>query len=278
MEPLTPVYTAPLFRPLLGELMVLLRTLEPDMWDLPTVAGRWRVRDVVAHLLDGDLRKLAICRDRHQIPLDRPIASDRDLARFINSLNAGGVAFAERLSAQLLIDLAEMTGTWMADYVATLPPHAPAMFAVSWAGETTSENWMDTGREFTERWHHQMQIRDTVGRARLLGPMWMTPLIELSLRALPKAYSAQLAPDGTAIVIDITGETSGAWTLSRDGHAWRLWRGAATAPATTVHVATDNVWRLLYNALSDDAIRERVRVEGDQSLARPLFTARSVIL
>jgi hypothetical protein len=248
------------------------------MWDLPTVAGRWQVRDVVAHLLDGDLRKLAICRDRHELAVDGPIASDRDLARFINGLNATGVEFGQRLSEQLLIDLVEITGAWVADYVATLPPHAAAMFGVSWAGEMTSENWMDTGREFTERWHHQMQIRDAVGRARLLGPMWMTPLIELSLRALPKAYAAQLAPDGTAITIEVSGETSGAWTLTRDAATWRVARGRAVSPAATVRVAADDIWRLLYNALSEDAITERVRVDGDRGLVRPLLAARSVIL
>jgi uncharacterized protein (TIGR03083 family) len=278
MEPFEPRYTAGLFRPLLTELMLLLRTLEPAQWDLPTVAGRWRVRDVVAHLLDGDLRKLAICRDRYQIGTGGPITSDRDLSRLVNGLNATGVEFAERLSEQLLIDLVEITGGWVADYVATLPPHAPATFAVSWAGEMESENWMDIGREFTERWHHQMQIRDAAGRSRLLGSIWMEPLIEFSLRALPKAYHAQLAPAGTAITLEVTGETSGAWTLQREGTAWRLWRGRPAQPSSVVVVTADDVWRLFYNALSDEAIDARVIVRGDRTLAAPLLSARSVIL
>lgn len=278
MEPFEPRYTAGLFRPLLNELMMLLRTLEPAQWDLPTVAGRWRVRDVVAHLLDGDLRKLAICRDRHRIDTGGPITSDRDLARLINGLNATGVEFGERLSEQLLIDLVEIAGGWVADYVVTLPPHAPAVFAVSWAGEMSSENWMDIGREFTERWHHQMQIRDAAGRSRLLGPVWMEPLIEFSMRALPKAYHAQLAPSGTAITLEVNGETSGAWTLQREGAAWRLWCGKAGHPSAVVIVDADDVWRLFYNALSDEAIEERVIVRGDRTLAAPLLSARSVIL
>ena len=278
MEPLDPRYTAPLFRPLLGELMVVLRTLEPAMWDLPTVAGRWRVRDVVAHILDADLRRLAICRDRHAIVPDGPIASEHDLARFINNLNAGGVEFGARLSPQLLIDLVEISGGWVADYFLTLPPHAEAMFSVSWAGESVSEHWMDIGREYTEKWHHQMQIRDAAGRARLLGPLWMEPLIEFSIRALPKAYEARIAPDGTAITLDVHGETSGRWTLHRDKSSWQLSRGAPTASTTTVRMAADDVWRLFYNALSDEAIGERVVVEGDRALAAPLLAARSVIL
>lgn len=39
MQPLTPVYTAPLLRPLLAELLELLRGLSPEQWEAPTVAG-----------------------------------------------------------------------------------------------------------------------------------------------------------------------------------------------------------------------------------------------
>jgi hypothetical protein len=56
----------------------------------------------------------------------------------------------------------------LAAAVAALPPHAEAPFGVAWAGETRSANWLDTGREYTERWHHQMQIRDAVGAPPLL--------------------------------------------------------------------------------------------------------------
>lgn len=278
MEPLEPRYTADLFQPLLGELIGLLRSLEPEMWDRPTIAGRWRVRDVVAHLLDIDLRRLAICRDEHQVAPDNPIASDRDLVRFINHLNAGGVAYGARLSARLLIELLEVTGCWVADYFASLPPHGQATFSVSWAGEGVSENWMDVGRDYTERWHHQMQIRDAVGRARLLAPIWMEPLIEFSVRALPPSYLAVEAPARTAITLQVHGETEGSWTLLREDASWHLRRGRPGAPTTIVSLAVDDVWRLFFNALSAEETAERVVVDGDRSLAAPLLGTRSVIV
>jgi hypothetical protein len=267
-----------LFQPLLGELIALLRSLDPDMWNRRTVAPRWRVRDVATHLLDGDLRKLAICRDGHAVPSDGPIASDRDIARLVNALNDGGVQYGLRLSEQLLVDLLGITGRWIVDYFSALPPSGPAVFAVSWAGEAQSENWMDLGREYTERFHHQMQIRDAVGRPRLLDPVWMEPLIEFSIRALPRTYEAVDAPDGTAITLAVRGETQGDWSLLRAEQTWQLRRGRPDTPATVVTVAADDVWRLFYNALSAAAIAERVKVDGDRSLAVSLLTARSVIL
>jgi uncharacterized protein (TIGR03083 family) len=278
MAPLEPRDAAPLFRPLLDELLVLLRALTPADWERPTVAGAWRVRDVAAHLLDGDLRKLSVHRDGHAPPMDGPIASDRDLARFVDGLNALGVAYGARLSARVLVELLAASGASVADLVESLDPHAPAIFGVSWAGERASANWMDTGREYTERWHHQMQIRDAVGASRLLAPRWLEPLLDFSVRALPPAYDACTAPTGTTVTLAVHGEISGEWSVVREPLAWRLRRGRPDAPDAVVHVAADDVWRLLYNALSADAVRQRVHVEGAAELAAPLLRARSVIL
>jgi uncharacterized protein (TIGR03083 family) len=278
MTPLPPRDAAPLFRPLLDELLALLRALAPADWERPTVAGAWRVRDVAAHLLDGDLRKLSVHRDGHALPMDAPIASDRDLARFVNGLNAGGVAYGARLSPRVLVELLARTGASVAELVESLDPQASALFAVSWAGERTSANWMDTGREYTERWHHQMQIRDAVGAPRLLAPRWMEPLLDFSVRALPPAYHAVTAPDGSTVTLAVHGETSAAWSVVREASAWHVRRGRPDIPDAVVHVAADDAWRLLYNALPPDAVRQRVRVEGSAALAAPLLHARSVIV
>src|SRR5438270_2949035 len=160
--------------------MTLLRGLSTEEWQRPTVAPRWRVRDVAAHLLDGQLRKLAAVRDGHLLP---PDGAEGVLA-LINSLNAGGVAYAQRLSTRLLVDLHDVVGRWSVAFVEALDPNADAVFPVAWAGEERSANWMDSGREYTEWWHHQMQIRDAAGRSPLLlERQWLEPLLDFSLRA-----------------------------------------------------------------------------------------------
>src|SRR3954451_7358100 len=115
MDTLSPIYTANLFAPLHAELLVLLRGLHDDDWQRPTIAGRWRVRDVAAHLLDNDLRRLAAGRDGHPLAPDRPITSARDLGRFVNVLNAEGVSCPARLSPRLLVELLETSGAWVID-------------------------------------------------------------------------------------------------------------------------------------------------------------------
>jgi uncharacterized protein (TIGR03083 family) len=276
VQPLTACYTAPLFQPLLGTLLTLLRGLSPEDWQRQTVAPRWRVRDVAAHLLDGDLRKIAVYRDSHFLSVDKPPVTDAEVAQLVNGLNATGVAYAARLSPRLLVDLLAVTGGWVAEVIEALPPHGPSIFPVSWAGESESENWMDTGREYTERWHHQMQIRDAVGAPPvLLEPQWMMPFLDLSVRALPYAYRSVQADAGAAVVFHVTGATTSAWTLVRDSSAWRIGSGAETNPAATVRIAADDAWRLLYNAPVD---RSRIQVKGDAALVEPLIRARSVVL
>src|SRR5688572_6408472 len=158
-----PVDTRALFRPVSTACVALLRGLTPADWERPTVAGTWFVRDIVAHLVDLTFRRLSFHRDRMAPPPPpRPMNSERDFVDFINELNAQWVSAARRFSPRVLTDLFESASMDLADWFEALPLEAPALFGVSWAGEQVSEGWFDIGREFTELWHHQEQIRMAV--------------------------------------------------------------------------------------------------------------------
>ena len=278
MQPVSPVETVPLFAPLLAELLTLLRGLPAPAWSRPTLARQWTVHDIAAHLLDGDLRKIAASRDGQQLTPDRPLRSPRDLVDWLNGLNASGVQTFGRLSPRLLVDLLEVAGGWVINLLQALPPHGSSLYPVAWAGEARSENWMDIGREYTERWHHQMQIRDAVGAALLLEPKWLDPLLDLSLRALPPVYAGCEAPDGAALTIEVTAQMNAAWTLRREHRGWILYRGRSVAPTARITLDADVIWRVLYNAITADEARRRAAVEGDDRLIAPFFAARSVMV
>ncbi len=72
LAPLPATDTRAYFRPVASALVALLRGLPPDAWDARTVAGAWRVRDVVAHILDGNLRRVSFHRDRLAPPAPEP--------------------------------------------------------------------------------------------------------------------------------------------------------------------------------------------------------------
>ena len=81
VTPLGPLLTAHLFPTLDARLIDLLRSLTPDDWERQTVAPKWKVKDVAAHLLDTQLRKLSFGRDRYTLSPPTAIASYRALSR-----------------------------------------------------------------------------------------------------------------------------------------------------------------------------------------------------
>ena len=262
-----PILAGPLFVPIHDELMSLLRSLTAEEWLAPTVAGAWTVRDVAAHLLDTALRRLSMHRDGHTPPV-APDAFTNGLSGYVNDINASGVAYARRLSPVLLIELHERYGRQQADFLASLDPFAEAKWSVSWAGEESSATWFDVARELTERWHHQQQIRDAVGRPPLY--QFLAPVIDTFVRALPYAYRDVDAPDGTAVVLRID---DAAWTLRREASRWDLYADAAQSPTTTITMSGDAAWRVF----TKQKIDPRAQIEGDARLANAALGMVSII-
>jgi uncharacterized protein (TIGR03083 family) len=271
--------TRSFFRPLAQELLPVLRRLPADAWNRPTAAGSWTVRDVLAHLVDGMMRRLSFDRDGATPPLTpRPIASERDLAAFINELNREWVVLARRFSPRVLIDLYESMSVDLATFFEAVPLDAPARFGVSWAGEAESLAWFDIGREFTEHWHHQAQIREAIGEPPPSNAEWLRAVLTIAMRALPHAYRDVPATDGTALVVEITGMSGGVWTLRRAADRWTLAAHDEVAPAARVVASADTAWRLLFNALAPSEAVERIEMSGAPALTMPLVDARSVIV
>jgi uncharacterized protein (TIGR03083 family) len=271
--------TRGLFRPVSSELVSLLRVLPSADWQRPTVAGTWRVRDVVAHLVDVTFRRLSFHRDQMAPPPPpQPITSERDFVGFINGLNAQWVTATTRCSPRVLTDLLEKASTDLADWFEDLPPDSPALFGVSWAGEQTSEGWFDVGREFTELWHHQEQIRMAVDAPSLADARYLRAVIEIAVRGLPHAFRDVPAQAGQTLVIDVTGGAGGKWTLSAEGGRWTIHAGEASGFTTRVRLSDTTAWKLLFNGLADRDAIKAVHVQGQPPLAAPLLKARSVIV
>jgi len=281
LRPVRPVRTAHLFPGLHDELMALLRSLAPDDWGRVTWAAPWTVKDVVAHLLDGQIRKLSICRDGHAIAPPGGAPADYDeLLRFLDALNAEWVAAARRIGPRVLMDLLATIGPQDAAYVASLDPDAPAHFNVAWAGDAVSPNWFDVGREYTERWHHQQQIRDAVGAPGLVSRQWLHPVLDVSVRALPHAYRDVPARAGDAVTVVITGDAGDTWSLVRRAEAtpaWELCTGAADAPVVCITMSDDAAWRLFFTARKSAELLAAIHIDGDRAMARAATRALAVM-
>ncbi|MGH7497000.1 MAG: maleylpyruvate isomerase family mycothiol-dependent enzyme [bacterium] len=278
MNPVTPIFTIDLLPQLHAELLALLKSLSDEDWNKPTVARAWSVKDIAAHLLDGDLRRLSLQRDQAPLPQpESPLASYGELTAFLNRLNAEWVQAAKRLSPRILIGLLEWSGEQVGQFFKTLDPYGTAPFAVAWAGEETSLNWFDTAREYTERWHHQQQIRDAVGASGLTSRKWLHPVLDTFLRALPHAYREVRPNEGTLISFEVTGEAGGEWTFGRENGAWHLYAGSSQHSACQVRLDQDTAWRMMTKGLPRDQAAARLEIGGEQSLGTPILGMLAVM-
>jgi uncharacterized protein (TIGR03083 family) len=277
LVPLRPILLVDRFPALHAELMRLLRGLKQDDWSKPTACALWTVKDIVAHLLDTGLRRLSYGRDRLPAVPDQEIASYADLVAYLNRLNAEWVGAARRLSPRVLIDLLDATAPQLDGYFRSLDPLAEADFGVAWAGEESSPVWFDIGREYTERWLHQQQIREAVGAAGLTSREWLRPALDIFVRALPHTYRAIRADAGSSVRLGIEGQAGGVWTLLRGSDGWRLFAGSSDKPTARVSLDQETAWKLFSKGLSPAAARSQVRIQGDSRLGAPILGALAVM-
>lgn len=268
----------PLFPDERAALLKLLRSLTPDQWAAPTICEGWSVKDVASHLIADDVGRLGWQRDGHSATRFESASRETfeaDLRVFINRQNESWVEGTRRLSPRIVIDLLEWTGRETQALFESLKPNAPGL-AVSWAGETESANWFDLAREYTERWHHQAQIREAVGAAMLYEPRLFGPVLATMLRGVPHKLRTFEAPEGTHLRIVIK-EPNSAVSLVREGGAWQLQQPVPAKADATVEMDGDTAWRIFTKNISLDEARTRATVSGDESLGERVLQTVSLV-
>jgi uncharacterized protein (TIGR03083 family) len=124
-------------------LIQLLRKLDEPEWTEDTVCPGWSVRDVAAHLLHDDLRRLS--RSRDHVEGSAPDAGE-SLPTFLNRANDRWVEETRFLGPQLLVDLLTHTAhllhrMWTGANLDQLGE------GVWWAGVEAAPVWLDVARD-----------------------------------------------------------------------------------------------------------------------------------
>jgi uncharacterized protein (TIGR03083 family) len=262
----TMINTTHLFKPLDKKLIALLRSLTPEEWERPTVARQWNVKDVAAHLLDGNIRTISSLRDHYRGVNAGAIHSFEDLVAFLNRINAGWVMAMKRVSPAMLTDWLETTGDQYSALMEAANLQAPAPVAVSWAGDEESPNWFHIAREYTEKWHHQQQVRDAVGRPGILTAELYYPVLDTLMMALPHTYRNTGAANGTVVQVSISGDGGGHWFLIHEGK-WRLDKTNDLPVAAHTGIDGSVAWKLFTKSWRRKDIEPYITIEGDKQLA-----------
>lgn len=257
------------------KLIELLETLSPADLKKQTIAPKWKVEDVILHLLDGNIRILSIQRDGYFGVPPENIKSYDDLLAYLNQLNADWIKAAKRMSPKLVMDLLKKTNREVAEFLKTVDPFAPALFSVAWAGEEQSANWFHWAREYTERWHHQQQIRLAVGKEKeLYSKEFYWPHLETSMRALPYHYRNFPGKKAEVLSFEITGEAGGTWYLYHDGEKW-IQAEDINATENIITIEADIAWRLFTKGIQPEAAG--IRVQGNKEAGAHLLSMLAVM-
>lgn len=274
MEQIKPILTGHLFTQVRTQLVSLLESLNDPEWTLPTAAPKWNVKDVALHILGGDIGNLSRRRDQFSLPAD--LSSYEKLVTFINEINATWVVAGQRMSPRVLIDLTRHIGPQADEYFASLEPFAMGG-PVSWAGHEPMPQWFDVAREYTERWHHQQQIRDATRRPGLYEKRLFEPVLDTFVLALPYTFRSVPADEGTRLQLKVTGSLEKSWWLRRNSEQWELSENADGAPDATVAIAAENAWKIFTRGLRDNAAEKCAEIQGDRMLGQQVLQMVSVI-
>lgn len=268
------LWTAPVVdvRPLLtrerGDLLSLIAGLTDDEWFSPSRVPGWTVKDLALHILDDDLGWLS--RGRDQDPSGRLIASDSDFVDALNRKNQKWVEATRQMSRPVVRGLLEWAGRQMDSYYAGQSLTSPGR--VAWASDDPVPNWFDIAQDLTERWVHQMQMRDALGRVEAYRETYVGPVMDTFIWAFPHQYRV-VASRGSRVRLDLG--AGRVWALTSDGTRWQLGPAADdVTPVAEIHADHDTGWRWL----SGGALREGdLRTSGPEEFVQPLLAVRAVL-
>lgn len=261
-------------RPLLTrerhDLLSLIATLSPQEWTSPSAALGWTVKDLALHVLDDDLGWLSRGRDDDQSGL----LDMSDHASFVDALaakNQRWVDGANGLSLPVVIGLLRWAGDEVDAYYAGIDLYDEG--SVSWASDGPVPQWFDLAQDLTERWVHQMQMREAVARVEDYAATYLPVVLRTFVWALPHQFTAA-APIGTEVGVDLS--VGGTWSLTSQGSGtWTLAARRADRPVVGARFSDDAGWRWLTGAAVPTGTWS---AEGPPDLVAALMGVRGIIV
>jgi hypothetical protein len=218
------------------------------------------------------MRRLSIQRDHYlNSEFQSHFASNEELVEAIQQLNRSWMLAFQRISPRLLIELLKKYEQEVYELFTRLKNEDEAVFAVSWAGEQVSANWFDIARDYTEKWHHQQQMRLTTNRPMLLSERFIEPVYDTFMMGMPfhLQQSAQLnSSEGDHLLVEITGEARLKYSFVYRQQTWQRSEMPPSKPPTA-HVVIPAAlgWQFYTNTFRNKSdYFHLIKMNGNQSL------------
>ncbi len=204
------------------------------------------------------------------------INSYEDLLNYLNKQNHDWVNAMKRLSPKVIIELLEQSGNQYTDFIKSLNLEDKATFSVAWAGEMESHNWFHIAREYTEKWHHQQQIRYAL---KCPEPLYSTefylPYIETSMRALPHHYKEIKAKVGDTVEFKIS--DTGTWNIIYGESGWEISDNHTNNATCIVNIPKKLAWKIFTKASKPAVSVQQIEIIGENNLGLHILKLLAVM-
>jgi|WetSurMetagenome_2_1015567.scaffolds.fasta_scaffold00126_18 uncharacterized protein (TIGR03083 family) len=271
------IKTVHLFPELNKYLLDLISEMEPEDWNAGTQFPNWRVKDILAHLLDTSIRRLSSQRDGFSPAVSAHISSYKDLVQYITEVADRWTSAFTGVSGTILTEMIERYQNELHEFLETLDPFGKAHFPVSWAGEEESFNWFDIAREYTERWHHQMQIREALNKEPIYSRALYHPVLDTFMQALPYHFKKHNQADGYTLGIEITGGAGGKWFLEWNNGIQALKYETGSEPQTMVRINQEIAWKI-FTRWNNLDLSEGIEISGNPELGAHLLEMNCLMI
>lgn len=105
----------------------------------------------------------------------------------------------------------------------------------------------------------------------------LTPVLAMSIQALPHTLQDLDRPSGTILRIEIEGESGGVWNLSCTNEGWSLCSGDTGNADATVEVDQVIAWRLATKGRSPIVVRRHIVIHGDRELGSAFLNLVAIL-
>lgn len=278
MEELEIIDVRHLFKDITNKLINMVQDFEITDWESATCYPNWKVKHIVSHLIQTALGRLSHQRDLYHNDNRFSTMIFTKLVKKVHDSNERWKKLFDDISPRLLLDLLFIIENQLAHFLSQQDLNVEAFYAVAWAGEKISKNWFDIAREFTERWHHQQQIREAVGAETIAVKEYLTPVIDTLIRATPFWYKSIKAEINTKIGIIIAGDSGGKWTLTKIDNNWRLAEGLDDKINETIEMNDDTAWRFLTRSISKEKAIDKIIFSNDNEMCKQFFNVKAILM
>ena len=267
-----------LFSEITELLFSLLHSLSPENWNAKTCYPNWTVKDIVTHLFQTGSSRLS--RQRDLYPTDqRPAPLDfAELSKLIDQSNSSWTSLLGGISPKLLLDLLEITEHQLSDFIRKQNLDGDAFYSVAWAGEIQSANWFDLAREYTERWHHQEQIREALNAPSIAIPKYLSPVINILMHSVPYWYKDVHALAGTRLCIEVTGDSGGIWILERKKKNWEFIEDRNISCNEKIMLSDDTTWKFLMRAIPRNTVNDLIHFSSSSPLCTNFLEVKAIMM